>query len=49
MYSFFLDLSTEPTFFEKSKQHIWLIVISMLALVGIILFFIWRKKKKNNP
>lgn len=49
MNSFLLDLSTEPTFIEKSKSHIWLVVISLVALAGVIALFIWKKNKNAKP
>ncbi|MBS1760856.1 MAG: LPXTG cell wall anchor domain-containing protein [Bacteroidetes bacterium] len=49
MHSLLLDLSNEPTIVEKSKNHIWLVVISLLALAGVIVLFIWKKNKKPKP
>lgn len=48
MFKYLLDLSPEPTLAEKAKSHTWLIVIALVALAGIVGYFIWKRKKSKQ-
>jgi len=44
-----LDVVPDLTFGEKLKSHSTLIIISLVALAGLIIYFVWRNKKgKQN-
>ncbi len=48
MLQFLLDVPPDPTFAEKAKNNIWLIVVAIVALVGIVGFFAWKRRKNNK-
>jgi len=48
MFRFLLDVPPEPTLAEKAKTNIWLIIIALAAMVGIVAFFIWKRRKNKQ-
>jgi LPXTG-motif cell wall-anchored protein len=48
MKFFFLDMPPEPSLVEKAKGNSWLLVIAIAALVAIIGFFIWRRRRNKG-
>lgn len=48
MFKFLLDMPAEPTFTERARSHTWLIVLAVAALVGLVVFFIWKQRKNSK-
>lgn len=49
MLNYLLDIRADPGFFEKHKSAKWLIIIAVLALAGLVAWYvIKRRREKNN-
>lgn len=48
MLKLLLDLRADPGFFEKHKSAKWLITIAVLALLGLITWYVIKKRKQKG-
>jgi LPXTG-motif cell wall-anchored protein len=48
MEKYLLDVKADPTFFEKHGSAKWLIIVAVAALVGLITWFVWKKRKQKK-
>ncbi|HEX4877020.1 MAG TPA: LPXTG cell wall anchor domain-containing protein [Chitinophagaceae bacterium] len=48
MLKFLLDVAPEPTFTERAKNHNWLIIVALVALAGLVVFFILKRRNTNK-
>lgn len=48
MKKYLLDVKADPTFFEKHSSAKWLIIVAVVALVGLVIWFVWKKRSQKK-
>jgi LPXTG-motif cell wall-anchored protein len=48
MIQYLLDVKADPGFFEKHSNAKWLIIVAIAALVGLVTWFVVKRRKEKK-
>ena len=48
MIQYLLDVKADPGFFEKHSNAKWLIIVAIVALVGLVTWFVVKRRKEKK-